>query len=98
MKTTVDLPDALVREIKLRAVHEGRKLKEAMADLLRKGLNSESPSASQPNGLVLVRNERTGLPLVKCKHPAPNSMELTPDRVAEILLEQEVSWHHEAGR
>jgi hypothetical protein len=39
MKTTLDLPDELVREIKLRAVHEGRKLKEVVADLLRAGLS-----------------------------------------------------------
>ena len=40
MKTTLDLPDALVKRIKLRAVHEGKKLKDAVADLLRKGLAS----------------------------------------------------------
>ena len=33
MKTTLDLPNDLVREIKLKAVHEGRKLKDAMAEL-----------------------------------------------------------------
>ena len=34
MKTTLDLPDALVKQVKLRAVREGRKLKDAVADLL----------------------------------------------------------------
>src|SRR5207237_405716 len=38
IKTTIVLPDALVKQVKLRAVREGRKLKEAVADLLRKGL------------------------------------------------------------
>ncbi len=38
MKTTLDLPDALVKQVKLRAVREGQKLKDAVADLLRKGL------------------------------------------------------------
>src|SRR5882724_7863117 len=38
MKTTLELPDELVKEIKLRAVHEGKKLKDVVADLLRKGL------------------------------------------------------------
>ena|ERR1700676_1026896 len=42
MKTTLELPDDLVKEIKLRAVHEGKKLKDAVADLLRKGLKSTS--------------------------------------------------------
>jgi len=42
MKTTLNLPDALVNEVKLRAVHEGKKLKDAMADLLRQGLAATS--------------------------------------------------------
>ena len=46
MKTTLDLPDALVKEIKLRAVHEGKKLKDAMADLLRKGLAAGSAGSA----------------------------------------------------
>jgi len=42
MKTTLDLPDDLVKEVKLRAVLEGKKLKDAVADLLRKGLAATS--------------------------------------------------------
>jgi plasmid stability protein len=38
MKTTVDLPDGLVKAVKLRAVHDGRKLKDTVAELLRTGL------------------------------------------------------------
>ena len=30
MKTTLDLPDALMREVKIRAVHERKKLKDAI--------------------------------------------------------------------
>src|SRR5947199_369475 len=37
MKTILDLPDALVKQVKLRALQEGRKLKDAVADLLRNG-------------------------------------------------------------
>jgi ElaB/YqjD/DUF883 family membrane-anchored ribosome-binding protein len=36
MKTILDLPDELMREAKIRAVHENKKLKHAMAELLRK--------------------------------------------------------------
>ena len=32
MKTTLDLPGDLVREIKLRAVHEGSKLKDTVGE------------------------------------------------------------------
>ena len=42
MKTTLDLPDDLVKEMKLLAIHEGKKLKDAVADLLRKGLSANS--------------------------------------------------------
>jgi plasmid stability protein len=38
MKATLDLPDDLLKEVRLRAVHEGKKLKDAVAELLRKGL------------------------------------------------------------
>jgi len=34
MKTTLDLPDPLMRRVKIRAASEGRKLKEVIADLL----------------------------------------------------------------
>jgi plasmid stability protein len=38
MKTTLDLPDDLMRAVKIRAVHEHKKLKDTIAELLRKGL------------------------------------------------------------
>jgi len=38
MKTTLDLPDELMREVKIRAVHEQKKLKDTIAELLRKGI------------------------------------------------------------
>jgi hypothetical protein len=38
MKTTLDLPDDLMRAVKIRAVHEQKKLKDAIAELIRKGM------------------------------------------------------------
>jgi plasmid stability protein len=38
VKTTLDLPDELMREVKIRAIHEHKKLKDTIADLLRKGI------------------------------------------------------------
>jgi hypothetical protein len=82
MKTTLDVPDDLMREIKIRAVNEDLKLKDAIADLLRCGLSqkAEEPSA--------VRH-RVQLPLVQCSQEARPGEEMTPDRVAEVLLEEE---------
>jgi hypothetical protein len=40
MKTTLDLPDDLMREVKIRAVHEQKKLKDAIAEFIRKGMDA----------------------------------------------------------
>jgi plasmid stability protein len=97
MKTTLDLPDALAKQVKLRALHEGRKLKDAVADLLRKGLAAADaePDAETP---VVTRDKKTRLPLIECKQAASSQEELTPECVAEILLAQEAGWHYVPGR
>ncbi len=96
MKTTLDLPDALVRQVKLRALKERRKLKDAVADLLRKGLATVNDlDEAEP---VISKDKKTGLPVIVCKHAAEPDDELTPDRVAEILLQQETEWHYAACR
>ena len=94
MKTTLDLPNDLVREIKLKAVHEGRKLKDAMADLLRAGLAARAAKAEERT----ARKRKPRLPLVKCRHAATPATEMTPQRVADVLIKQEASWHAETGR
>ncbi|MGH2583561.1 MAG: hypothetical protein ACRDJE_01460, partial [Dehalococcoidia bacterium] len=82
MKTTLNLPDDLMRAVKLRAVEENRRLTDMITDLLRRGLAQE-PAASPaiPN--------RVRLPLVACAHEARTDAEMTPERVAEVLLEEE---------
>ena len=40
MKTTLELPDDLMRRIKLRAVHRNRKLKDEITQLLEAGMAS----------------------------------------------------------
>lgn len=46
MKTTLDLPDELVRRVKMRAVQSDSKLKDMVAALLDVGLRAESTAAS----------------------------------------------------
>jgi plasmid stability protein len=82
VKTTVDLPDELVRELEIRAVQQNRELKDVVADLLRRGLAAEA-------GRPTVVRERVRLPLVECAHRAEPGKEVTPDRAAEILLDEE---------
>jgi primosomal protein N'' len=47
MKTTVELPDKLIREIKLRAVEDDKKLKDVFAELLICGLDVKARSATK---------------------------------------------------
>lgn len=96
MKTALDLPDDLVMEVKMRAVQQGRRLKDVIAELLRRGLDNP-PEATTPSPRF-IRDSQTGLPLIVARDAAPPSEELTPERVAQILLDQEVAWFLEASR
>ncbi len=91
MKTTLDLPEDLVRAVKIRAVEENRKLKDMVSDLLRRGLERETgPRRS-------VR-KRVRLPLVRCAHPARPGEEVTAERAAQILLADEARAHRDPAR
>lgn len=83
MKTTLDLPEDLMREIKIRAAKEDKKLKDLVAELLRCGLAEQRPDK--------IRN-RVQFPLVRTAHPAAPGEELTPEVIAQILIDQEVDW------
>jgi plasmid stability protein len=98
MKTTLELPDALVKQIKLRAVRRGQKLKDAIAELLRKGLNAANEPGPDDEGPAIRVDQSTGLPVIQCNRSASRDDEMTPERVANILLAQEVGWHDEASR
>ncbi len=91
MKTTLDLPDDVMRAVKIRAVEENRRLKDTIADLLRRGL------AGQSSGPVSVR-KRVKLPLIECAHEARAGEEMTPERVANALLDEEAAGHRDPLR
>lgn len=91
MKTTLDLPDELMKSIKLRAVEENRTLTDLIAELLRRGLADEGAEPGE------VRN-RVTLPLVHVAHAARPDEDLTPERVANILLMQEAESHNDLMR
>jgi len=98
MKTTIDLPDGLMKRIKLRAVRDGRKLKDAVADLLRKGLavvDADEPAHQNPK---VVIDPARGWPVIVGGRPASPDTEMTPDRIFEIMQAQEVQWHEDACR
>lgn len=93
MKTTLDLPDDLVKALKLRAVREGKKLKEAVAETLRAGLAS---ARVRKNGRAAQRVPKT-LPLIKSgrvKRAAGKRM--GPQQFSDFIKDAELE--HEAGR
>ena len=96
MKTTLDIPAALVKQVKRQATLDGQNLQEAIADLLRKGLaTTATPKITK--AAVVRKDKKTGLPVIVCKHAAAPGKEVSPDQVAAILLAQEAGWHHATG-
>ena len=83
MKTTIELPDALMRTIKVKAAREDRKLKDVVAELLERGLAEDS--------LGPKPGHRVKLPLIQTGRRDVDNI-MTPERLDEILLEQEVEW------
>lgn len=93
MKTTIDLPARLVRDLKTRAARQGVKMKDLAAELLREGLTAKRPLGP----VVIEKDPKTGLPILHCyRTPEPHE-QLTPDRIAQVLLDQEVEWALGAG-
>ena len=86
MKITLDLPDELFREVKLRAVVQRRTVKAIVADFLRQGLGLPTPAmpaSLPPDSMVEIGTG--GLPVIRCKAGAP----ATRMRVKKLLqLEQ----------
>jgi plasmid stability protein len=95
MKTTIDLPDELVRKLKLRALRDRRKFKDLAADFLRRGLLTP-PNPKKTAQPLLQKDKKTGLPVLQCPHPAAPGRDLTPDQLAEILNDQEADWIRES--
>lgn len=58
MRTTIDLPDDLHRQVVSIARDKGRTLSETVVELMRSGLNQGAAAEA-------ARSERTGLPVVR---------------------------------
>jgi metal-responsive CopG/Arc/MetJ family transcriptional regulator len=59
MRTTVDLPDALFRQVKSVAALRGSTLKRFIQDALQKAVTSDRK----------VRHHKVRLPLIRSRHP-----------------------------
>jgi plasmid stability protein len=83
MKTTLELPDDLMRKIRIRAAQGDRKLKDVVTELLRRGLAQAEAEAETAGS-----RHRVKLPLFKGR-PAAAGQEATPDVVKQILADEE---------
>ena len=85
MKTTLDLPDHLVRQAKQRALQQGCSLKQLVAEFIRLGLHGD-PSASTPFSSEVVSRDLQGLPVFRSQ-----GADIQPaiDLDAALRLEQE---------
>jgi hypothetical protein len=73
MRTTVDIPDAVYRRLKVRAATEGRSVKELILRSVVAGLGTAGP----------VRGRRVRLPIVRSKQPG--SLYLDNARIYELV-------------
>lgn len=72
MRTTVDIPDPLYRELKGKAASEGRSVKE----LILRGVEQELKGRN-------ARSTKVALPIVKSKKPG--SVKLDNAKIFEII-------------
>lgn len=73
MRTTLDLPDPLFKEVKTRAVQQGVKLKELLATYIEAGLRApqtlekNTPQLKNPYPLPVAWERVQGQPLTPCR-------------------------------
>lgn len=84
MKTTLDLPDELVREMKMRALMQGRTLRDLATDLLRQGLSKVAPrQASMPPQAAPFELSADGIPLFRGRSDAP-AAKMTIEQILQL--------------
>lgn len=89
MKATLDLPSELLKEMKLRAVHCDRKLKDVVAETIRRGLAAPEITEAPPTPAV---RHRVKLPIIQARPDAPK-FNLTPERLHELDTETLMESH-----
>ena len=96
MKTTLDLPDELFREVKLRAVVQGRTVKDLVTELLQQGLGiaPAGPGKQRPTS-ERVKIGKRGLPVIHCRPQAP-AAQMSAE--ALLKLEQETQTEEDLKR
>jgi predicted CopG family antitoxin len=73
MRTTVDIPDVVYRELKAKALRENRSVKELILRSVEAELRSKSAK----------KKKRVSLPLVPSKRPG--SLEVDNDKIYDLI-------------
>jgi hypothetical protein len=91
MRTTLDLPDSLFKEVKTRAVQKGVTLKELLASFIEAGLRSSTVPQNATNPAGKRRPLPVGIPRIPDAplHPALSNAELY-----SVLEEEDVANYH----
>lgn len=94
MKTTLDLPDHLMRQVKQRALQQGRPIKALVADYIRQGLHGVAtlPPAARREVLEI---DAEGLPLFR---PDPQLKRHPIDMATALRLEQDTLMQEDRHR
>jgi len=67
MKTTLDLPDHLITEVKIRAAKEKRRMKDVIAEALEKGLRQPGHGTQSKAELLAAYQDQGGLDSAKAE-------------------------------
>jgi hypothetical protein len=78
MRTTVDIPDALYRELKGKAAREGRSVKE----LILRSVEGELRPSAKP-GSAKKKRTKVRLPILKSKEPG--TLNLDNERIFDLI-------------
>ena len=89
VRTTLDLPDDLFRQAKVKAALEGATLKEMLTGYIERGLREPSRPAGQPS-------RRSALPVLRRSGSGviPN---LAPELQARLEEEADLAKHHRSS-
>lgn len=90
MRTTIDLPDPLFREVKTRAVEQGMKLKDLVANYIEAGLRGKSNPAENP-----IPRSRGPIPIAIARVPGSAlTPALSNAQLQAILDEEDLAEYH----
>ena len=97
MKTTIDLPEDLLRRAKAEAAIRGRKLRELVVEGLEMRLRMKEGAKAMRGASDPLITNFDELPIIRAKQGAAK-LDITPQRIHELEMEAEVTRHEASLR